>query len=89
MTRIHQQTSSGQCECYFHFGRRCAQLATRAIWIFAPVIFLAALATAQSTSQLNGSVSDPSGASVRDAKITLTDAATGYAVLALESIAKP
>jgi hypothetical protein len=39
--------------------------------------FLAALATAQSTSQLNGSVSDPSGASVPGATITLTGAATG------------
>jgi hypothetical protein len=38
---------------------------------------LAALAAAQSESQLNGSVSDPSGAAVRGAKITLTDAANG------------
>jgi hypothetical protein len=33
---------------------------------------------AQSTSQLNGSVSDPTGATVRDAKITLTEPATGF-----------
>jgi hypothetical protein len=32
---------------------------------------------AQATSQLNGSVTDPSGASVSGAKITLTDPATG------------
>ena len=35
------------------------------------------LALAQSSSQLNGSVSDPSGASVAGAKINLTDPATG------------
>ncbi len=35
------------------------------------------LATAQSTSSLNGSISDQSGASIHDAKITLTDAAKG------------
>ncbi|HXZ42735.1 MAG TPA: TonB-dependent receptor [Terriglobales bacterium] len=39
--------------------------------------FLAATASAQSTSSLNGSVSDPSGAGVAGATITLTDAATG------------
>ncbi len=35
------------------------------------------LATAQSSSLLNGSISDQSGASIHDAKITLTDAAKG------------
>ncbi|HME36813.1 MAG TPA: carboxypeptidase-like regulatory domain-containing protein [Candidatus Sulfotelmatobacter sp.] len=35
-------------------------------------------ATAQSTSQLNGNVTDPSGAAVAGAKITLTEAATGF-----------
>ncbi|HEX6803663.1 MAG TPA: carboxypeptidase regulatory-like domain-containing protein [Terriglobales bacterium] len=39
--------------------------------------FITGLATAQSTSQLNGSVSDPSGASVAGAQITLADSATG------------
>jgi len=38
---------------------------------------LASLATAQSTSLLNGSVTDSSGATVVGARITLTDAATG------------
>jgi hypothetical protein len=46
--------------------------------MFAAMAILASLATAQSTSQLNGSVSDPSGASVAGAKISLTDAATGF-----------
>jgi hypothetical protein len=35
------------------------------------------MAAAQSTSQLNGSVTDSSGAAVAGAKLTLTDAATG------------
>jgi hypothetical protein len=45
--------------------------------VIAVLALLAALAAAQSESQLNGSVSDPSGATVRGAKITLTDAANG------------
>jgi hypothetical protein len=45
--------------------------------VIAVLALLAALAAAQSESQLNGSVSDPSGAAVRGAKITLTDAANG------------
>ena len=77
MTRIHQQASSRQHERWHQFGIRCEQGARRAIWVFAVLAFLASLATAQSTSQLNGSVTDPSGASVAGAKITLTDAATG------------
>ncbi len=76
MTRIHQQVSGGQHERWYEFGIRCMQGARRAIWLSAVLMIFAALATAQ-TSQLNGSVSDPSGASVAAAKITLTDAATG------------
>jgi len=38
---------------------------------------LSQLAAAQSTGQLNGSVTDPSGAAVAGAKITLTNPATG------------
>lgn len=45
--------------------------------MFATLAILATLATAQSTSQLNGSVADSTGAKVSGAKITLTDAATG------------
>jgi hypothetical protein len=59
------------------FAVRCKQGARRAIWVFAVVALLAPIATAQSTSQLNGSVADPSGASVAGAMITLTDTATG------------
>jgi len=75
MTRIHQQVSSMRHERYY--GIRRARGARRAILVLAALAFLAAFATAQSASQLNGSVSDPTGASVAGAKITLTDAATG------------
>ncbi|HTW57097.1 MAG TPA: TonB-dependent receptor [Terriglobales bacterium] len=43
----------------------------------AVLVCLASLATAQVTSQLNGSVTDASGAVVAGAKITLTEPATG------------
>ncbi len=45
--------------------------------MFSLLAFLASGAAAQSASQLNGSVTDSSGAAVAGAKITLTDAATG------------
>jgi hypothetical protein len=45
--------------------------------MFAVLALLATWATAQSASQLNGSVADSTGAKVSGAKITLTDAATG------------
>ena len=77
MTRIHQQVSSMQHGPWQQFGIRCEQAARRAIWVFAVVTFLASWATAQSSSQLNGSVTDSSGAAVAGAKITLTDPATG------------
>ena len=77
MTRIQQRASGRQHKGWSDFGIRCMQGARRAIWGFAVAALLAALATAQSTSQLNGSVSDSTGASVRGAEITLTDAATG------------
>lgn len=77
MRRIHQRASSRQQEQWYQFGIRCLQGAKRAIRGFAVLALLVGLATAQSTSLLNGSVSDSSGASVAGAKITLTDAATG------------
>jgi hypothetical protein len=77
MTRIHQQAGSRQHERWYQFGIRYMQGARRATWVVAVLALLASLATAQSNSLLNGSVSDPSGASVAGAKITLTDAATG------------
>ena len=77
MTRIHQRVSSGQHQRWHQFGIRCGQRAQLAIWVFAVLALLASLATAQSASLLNGSVTDPSGASVAGAKITLTNPGTG------------
>jgi len=76
MTRIHQQASSAQHERWYQFGTRCMPEARRAFWAFTVLVFLVPLAAAQSTSLLNGSVSDPSGAKVAGANITLTDTAT-------------
>ncbi|HLW86782.1 MAG TPA: TonB-dependent receptor [Candidatus Sulfotelmatobacter sp.] len=76
MTRIHERLSNGR-QRWQRVGSRCAQKARHAIWVFAGLALLAPLATAQSASQLNGNVSDPSGAKVPGAKITLTDPATG------------
>ncbi|MGC2400551.1 MAG: carboxypeptidase regulatory-like domain-containing protein, partial [Acidobacteriaceae bacterium] len=75
MTRIHQQAR--QHKLWYQFGARCGQGARRALWVLAVLAFLAQLATAQATSQLNGNVTDPSGATVAGAKITLTDPGTG------------
>lgn len=77
MTRIHQQVSSRQHERWYRFGIRCVQGAKRAICLFAVLTLLASIAAAQASSQLNGSVTDPSGATVAEANITLTETATG------------
>ena len=77
MTRIHQQVSSRQHERRYRFGIRCVQGAKRAICLFAVLTLLASIAAAQASSQLNGSVTDPSGATVAEANITLTETATG------------
>ena len=77
MTQIHQQVSGRQHErC--EFGIRCLQGVRQAICLFAVVALLAAMAAAQATSQLNGSVTDPTGATVVGANITLTETATGF-----------
>ena len=77
MMRIHQQTGSGLRERWYRLDIRWGQRARQAIGVFAVLVFLASWATAQSTGQLNGSVTDPSGASVAGVKITLTNPATG------------
>jgi hypothetical protein len=77
MTRIQQRASGRQHHAWYQLGVRCMQSTRRAIWVFTVLAVLAASATAQSTSQLNGSVTDSTGASVRGAKITLTDTANG------------
>jgi Carboxypeptidase regulatory-like domain/TonB dependent receptor len=56
------------------FARKQARQVVGLLVVFA---FLAAGVNAQSTSLLNGNVSDPSGASVAGATLTLTDKATG------------
>src|SRR5580704_16205103 len=77
MMRIRQQAGTGQRTRWYRFDARSRQGATRLLCVFALAALLAAAAMAQSTSQLNGSVTDPSGASVTGAKITLTNPATG------------
>jgi carboxypeptidase family protein len=77
MTRIHQRASATQYGRCNQFGIRCLQAARCVACVFAALAFLVTLATAQSSSLLNGSVSDPSGASVVGAKVTLTEATTG------------
>jgi hypothetical protein len=85
MKRIHRQLTSSRHERWYQFGipyvpqyvQQCVRQAMRAACLIAMLAFFAALATAQSTTQLNGSVTDPSGAAVADAKITLTDPANG------------
>src|ERR1700733_12928183 len=76
MTRIRQQASTTQHQRR-QFGIRSVQRASLAICAFCLSALFIPLATAQSASSLNGSVSDQSGASIHDAKITLTDASKG------------
>jgi hypothetical protein len=76
MTRIHQQASSRR-EWWYSFHVRCAKGARRAILTSALLVLLASWAAPQSASRLNGSITDPSGAIVVGAKITLTEEATG------------
>ncbi len=78
MMRIGEQSSSKQHGRRQHAGVRWMQGARHAIWCLAALALLAPMAMAQSTSRLNGSVSDPSGAAVPGAKITLSATATGF-----------
>ena len=66
-----------QHERQSQFDVRYALVARRAILVFTLLAVVASWVTAQSVSQLNGSISDPSAAIVVGAKITLTDSATG------------
>ncbi len=75
MSRVHQQ---GQDQRWSEFDIRFLRVLIYTGCIFAIIALLAAAAGAQSTSQLNGSVTDPSGASINGAKVTITDAATGF-----------
>src|ERR1700733_13836027 len=75
--RVHQRSRSAQYESNHQIGIRWMQAASRAILCCAAFTLLATVAMAQSTSRLNGNVSDPSGAAVPGAKLTLTSASTG------------
>ncbi len=75
MTGIYQQASSER-KLRHEFGLRFGSAAKYSIWLFAVLAFLASFAGGQSASQLNGSVTDPTGATVAGAKITLTDTTT-------------
>ena len=77
MTPIYQQ-ASGRQERWYEFGIRVGQAARRALVVCAALALLSQWAAAQATSQLNGSVTDPSGATVAGADITLTETATGF-----------
>ena len=77
MIRIREQADGRHRQGWYPSIARSVQQATRGIWIFAIVVCLGCLSMAQSTSQLNGTAFDPSGATVPGATITLTDAATG------------
>jgi hypothetical protein len=77
MTQVHQQANSTHHKQGRQVAMPCIRQVRHTIWVLVMLALVATLAMAQSTSQLNGSVSDPSGAAVAGAKITLTDAATG------------
>ena len=79
LTGIFQQSSSTRLDSTHQPNTRRIQLAVRAICICAMLAFLlATVAMAQSTSLLNGRVSDPSGAAVPGATIALTAVDTGF-----------
>ena len=76
MTRIREQANSRQQQRGYEFGRSMRAVKC-AVWVFAVLALFTSFAAAQSASQLNGSVTDPSGATVPGAKIVLTNTATG------------
>jgi hypothetical protein len=75
MTRMQEQASGRGYEWRQEFGGRSVSAWTL---ILALLAILVPCAFGQSTSQLNGNVTDPSGASVAGAKIVLTEIATGF-----------
>lgn len=74
--RIQEKSTSTQRERWYEFRFQFLQDATRGVCLLALLAFLVPFSLAQSTSQLNGIVSDPSGATVAGATITLTDSGT-------------
>jgi carboxypeptidase family protein len=77
MTRIHQQASGRKC-AGLRSGSKSVRGARRTILLLAAVALITQWAAAQTTSQLNGNVTDSSGAVVAGAKLTLTETATGF-----------
>jgi Carboxypeptidase regulatory-like domain len=75
--RIHVLGSKNQNLGSLRCAMRDLSLVARAASISTVVLLLASLAMAQATSSLNGSVTDPSGATVAGATLTLTAADTG------------
>jgi len=79
MMGIFQRSSSARFDSTHQPNTRRIQVAVRAICICAMfALLLATVAMAQSTSLLNGRVSDPSGAAVPGATINLTAVDIGF-----------
>jgi hypothetical protein len=78
MTVVHQQAGSGRCGRNHLSRLNFKASANRVAFVFILLAALVPFAAAQSTSQLSGSVTDPSGATVSGAKITLIEPATGF-----------
>lgn len=76
-TYVNSHRSNGLQASCSESAAAWLQRVGRAIWALALVGLLAGAAVAQSTSQLNGTVTDPSGAAVPNTQITLTATATG------------
>jgi carboxypeptidase family protein len=77
MFRIEQRSGRAQRQSAHQARIQWIHRAGHSICALAALMFLATVATAQSTSQLNGRVLDPSDAAVPGANITLTDMETG------------
>jgi hypothetical protein len=76
MTRMHEQANGRGCQRQHELSGQSVHRWT--VRILTLVAMLVPFALGQSTSQLNGSVTDSSGASVSGAKIVLTETATGF-----------
>ena len=78
MTRMNEQSCGSEDGRRNRVGGQSLHAGRWTAWILALGVLLVSFATGQSTSQLNGNVTDPSGASVAGAKIVLTESTTGF-----------
>jgi hypothetical protein len=78
MKRIGHEVGSIRHDLWQGLSFRRVLQVTGTIWVLVAMLLLAPRATAQLTSSLNGSVTDPSGAAISKANITLTGSATGF-----------